>query len=144
MSLLIWSIFFDSKTTTRIDSVKHLGVTTDNSLKWTSRFFYLCKESPRLFISHWEDSAIGGETIGLPICLPMCVPILHYCSPLTYPILLRNDFKILLPGLSIISHVAFILMSGWFSIYVIRTYEHVRNSPTKFLLILCIFCAAIF
>ena len=95
----------------RMNSIKYLGVTIDSNLRWSSHIHCAVGKLRRLSFQIRKLRQFRTPQAVITNFVYQCVyPILLYCSPVVFPGLLKQDFKILRRGLSIISRVSSISM----------------------------------
>ena len=93
----------------RVTSVKYLGITIDNDLRWSTHIQNCIGKLRRLSFQLRKLRQFRTPQNLLLSFVNQCVlPILLYCSPVVFPGLLKQDFKTIRRGLMIISRASLI------------------------------------
>ena len=99
--------FISGSPVLRVDTVKYLGVTLQNNLKWSSHILCTVGKLRRLSFHIRKLRQFTAKQSVISSFVTQCVlPIVLYCSPVIFPGLLKKDFIVLRRGLAIISRVS--------------------------------------
>ena len=99
--------------TCRVDTVKYLGVTLQNDLRWSTHILSTVGKLRRLSFQIRKLRQFTTQQSLISTFVNQCVlPIVLYCSPVIFPGLLKKDFIVLRRGLAIISRVSFLPMES--------------------------------
>lgn len=100
-------VFINSNSLPRVTSVKYLGVTIDNNLRWSSHVQICTGKLRRLSFQIRKLRQFRTPQHIISLFVYQCIfPVLLYCSPVIFPGLLKQDFKVIRRALLIISRVS--------------------------------------